>query len=64
MEFLAILIVLGLLQLWGSGGPLQRDRWFYTLSQSVKGMVIAPHFRLLLVVGLPMLLLLLLLDQS
>ena len=28
MEFLAILIALALLQVWGSGGPVQRDAWF------------------------------------
>lgn len=57
MEFLTILIVLGLLQLWGSGGPLQRDRWFNSLSESVKGLIAKPHLRLLTVVGIPVLLL-------
>jgi len=28
VEFLAILIALGCVQLWGSGGPVQRDDWF------------------------------------
>ena len=28
MEFLTLLIALGLLQLWGSGGPFQQDKWF------------------------------------
>ena len=28
MEFIALLIVIALLQVWGSGGPVQRDEWF------------------------------------
>lgn len=62
MEFLTLLIVLGLLQLWGSGGPLQRDQWFYDFSERVKGVIQWPRIRLLVIVGLPVLLLLLLQD--
>jgi len=58
MEFLTLLIVLGLLQLWGSGGPFQRDSWFYRCSGIIKDRLPSPHLRLLVVVGLPALLVL------
>ncbi len=60
MEFLAILIVLGLLQLWGSGGIVQKDSWFGYLIQSLKRHLGAGPWRLLLIVALPCLVLLLL----
>ena len=53
MEFLTILIVLGLLQLWGSGGPVQQDNWFDQLIDFVQGIVSGAELRLLLIVGLP-----------
>ncbi len=31
MKFLALLIALGLLQYWGSAGPVHRDDWFKDL---------------------------------
>lgn len=37
MEILAILIALGGLQLWGSGGPVQRDGWFVFLRDLATG---------------------------
>jgi AmpE protein len=39
MEFLAILIALILLQVWGSGGPLQRDTWFFALHTRLASML-------------------------
>lgn len=60
MEFLTLLIVLGLLQLWGSGGPVQQDQWFYDFSERVKGAIQWPRIKLLVIVGLPVLLVLLL----
>ena len=58
MEFISILIVLGLLQLWGSGGPLQHDDWFEWLSDKVRGLIASPEFSLIAMVGIPCLLLL------
>lgn len=37
MEFLAILIAVGVLQLRGNGAPLQADGWFYTLRGLLHG---------------------------
>lgn len=62
MEFLTILIVLGLVQWWGSGAPLQRDAWFYDWSQTVTGWFTAGRWRLLVIVALPLVLLLLVQD--
>lgn len=62
MEFLTILIVLGLVQLWGSGAPVQRDSWFYEWSQTVCGGVSAGKWRLLIIVFMPLLLLWLVQD--
>jgi AmpE protein len=53
MELLAILIVLGLLQLWGSGKPLQKDRWFSRLSDVISDAISGTELRVLLSVGLP-----------
>lgn len=53
MEFISILIVLGLVQLWGSGGPVQRDDWFARWMATVKGMLGPGKLRLVLLVGLP-----------
>lgn len=53
MEFISILIVLGLLQLWGSGGPVQRDDWFVHWMDTVKGLLGPGKLRLVLLVGLP-----------
>lgn len=53
MEFLSILIVLGLLQLWGSGGPVQRDDWFRRWTETLGGAMGAGKGRLLLLVGVP-----------
>lgn len=53
MEFLTILIALGLVQLWGSGGPLQRDEWFYRWSGAVAGFVGYSKLRLVVMVAMP-----------
>lgn len=55
MEFLTLLIVLGLVQLWGSGAPMQRDQWFYLVARKVRPLLPIAALRLLLVVGLPVL---------
>ncbi len=60
MELLTILIVLGLVQLWGSGGPVQRDGWFWEWSRIIKGMLEAGKLRLVLIVAPPVVLVLLL----
>ena len=54
MEFLTILIVLGLLQLWGSGGPVQQDGWFKNMAQRIANTVLKLSWlRLLLIIGIP-----------
>jgi len=58
MEFLTIIIVLALLQLWGSGGSIQRDEWLTILSKRIASFTTDSRFRLGLLVGLPVLLLL------
>lgn len=59
MIFLAIIIVLALLQFWGSGGRLQQDNWFYRwLGKCVQWLPQTP-LRLLAVVGVPVFLVLL-----
>jgi AmpE protein len=58
MEFLSLLIVLALLQLWGSGGPFQQDRWFTRFCGKIQTYTLQPAMRLTLIVGLPALLLL------
>ena len=62
MTFLSVLIVLGLLQFWGSGGSLQQDGWFYDFGQTVKRFVGDPKWHLLIQVGLPCVALLLTQD--
>lgn len=54
MEFLAIIIVWGLLQYWGSGSPLQNDQWFSRWVEQLKILLPAPHLRLLVLVALPL----------
>lgn len=53
MEFLTILIVLGLVQLWGSGGPLQRDDWFHAWINKIAGFFGPGKSRLLTIVAIP-----------
>lgn len=60
MEFLTLLIVLGLLQLWGSGGPLQHDQWFYHFAKRVRPLLPLSALRLLVLVGVPVIAVLLL----
>jgi AmpE protein len=58
MEFLSILIVLGLLQLWGSGGPMQQDKWFNRACENIIGTFSSSYLRLLLLVAGPAIVLL------
>lgn len=53
MEFLTLVIVMVLLQWWGSGGPVQRDGWLIGLYQSAAPVSSNPSLKLLMVVGLP-----------
>ena len=55
MEFLTVLIVLGVLQYWGSGGPLQRDDWFTQLGQTLQQAWLPTRLQLLLRILLPLL---------
>ncbi|WP_101757750.1 regulatory signaling modulator protein AmpE [Oceanicoccus sp. KOV_DT_Chl] len=59
MEFLSLLIVLGLLQVWGSGGPVQQDQWLHQWYNRVSGWLSAGHSRLIAVVVMPVILLIL-----
>jgi len=61
MDFFTLLMALALLQLWGSGGPLQQDAWFDKLTHYATEQQIEPVLRLLLVVALPCVALLLVL---
>ena len=36
MTILSLLLVLGAVQIWGSGAPLHRDGWFYSLLNSLR----------------------------
>jgi len=36
MTILSLLLVLGAVQIWGSGAPLHRDAWFYSLLESLR----------------------------
>ena len=53
MEFLTVLIVLGFLQVWGSGGPLQRDDWFYQFNTNIPQRLDLAELRLLAAIGIP-----------
>ena len=55
MAFLTILIVLGLVQLWGSGAPVQRDNWFLGWTQTVAGIFGPGKLRLVAIVAGPVL---------
>jgi len=60
MDFLVILMTLGLVQVWGSGGPVQRDHWFEQFAARLSSLVTQPAILLILLVGLPSLLVMLL----
>ena len=62
MSFLAIIIALVLVQVWGSGGRVQRDEWFITWQARVSGLSAIPLLRLSLQVLLPAVLCWLVLD--
>ncbi|MBL4828207.1 MAG: regulatory signaling modulator protein AmpE [Spongiibacteraceae bacterium] len=53
MEFLTLLIVLGLLQWWGSGGPLHRDDWYYRWQEVVSDKIHSSPMVLLAVAVVP-----------
>ncbi len=60
MELLVILIALGLVQIWGSGGPVQQDQWFERLISALGSVLEQPRIMLVLLVGIPCLSILLL----
>lgn len=62
MKFLALVIALGLLQYWGSAGPVHRDDWFRDLVQRFEGSGLATGLQVALAVLLPALLVFWLLD--
>ncbi|MDO6746890.1 regulatory signaling modulator protein AmpE [Gilvimarinus sp. 1_MG-2023] len=62
MAFLSLIIVLLLVQWWGSGKPLQRDQWFYQLwlviERSADRLPFKRYTPIVLALGLPVALLL------
>ena len=55
--FLALVIALGLIQYWGSAGPVHSDGWFHRWCQRLGATKLAPSLRLgLAVLGPPLLL--------
>jgi AmpE protein len=60
MIFLSLVVVLVLVQLWGSGAPLQRDGWFFLWLDRLAGVPVlgsVPTARLAIGLGLPALVL-------
>ncbi len=53
MDFLTIVIVFGLSQLWDSASPLQRDVWVTGLCRKSKDMFTAPSMRLGFLIAVP-----------
>ncbi len=62
MNFLALVVALGLLQYWGSAGPVHRDTWFIDFTQKLRGSGLSIAFQLTIAVALPALAALWLLD--
>jgi AmpE protein len=62
MNFLALVIALGLLQRWGSAGPVHRDDWFREFLLRLKGSGLGLSLQIAVAVLLPSLALLWLLD--
>lgn len=62
MDFLTVLMTLALLQLWGSGGPIQRDEWLQSVIERVVTWTDSPGLRLFSIVIGPCILLLLFLG--
>lgn len=56
MTFMAMVIALILLQVWGAGNPLQRDSWFTGLQSSVRGLGISTTAVFVLYLTVPILL--------
>ncbi|MEM0953565.1 MAG: regulatory signaling modulator protein AmpE [Pseudomonadota bacterium] len=62
MNFLALVIALGLLQYWGSAGPVHRDEWFRDFLQKLQGSGLGVAMQIAVAVLLPSLAVLWLLD--
>ncbi len=62
MKFLALVIALGLLQYWGSAGPVHRDEWFRELVQKLAGSGLMKELQVAVAVLIPALLVYWLLD--
>ena len=62
MTFLALVIALVLLQVWGSAERVQRDGWFHSWRGQVASMGVLPAIKLALAVLLPVVLLEIVLD--
>mgnify|MGYP003679445562 CR=1 FL=1 len=62
MNFLAFIVALVLRQLWGAEAWLHRDGWWLDWRDRANGFGLLPWLQLVLTVGLPLLLVLLLLD--
>jgi AmpE protein len=53
LKFLALIIAVGLLQYWGSAGPVHRDDWFKSLVDKVAGSGLMSELQLALAVLFP-----------
>jgi AmpE protein len=62
LKFLALVIALGLLQYWGSAGPVHRDQWFRDVASRFSGSGLPFKLQVAMAVLIPALLLLWLLD--
>jgi AmpE protein len=62
VKFLALIIALGLLQYWGSAGPVHRDEWYRDLVAKFSGSGLVRELQVALAVLVPAVLLFWLLD--
>ena len=46
MDLLAMVAALWLLQVWGTGGAVQRDEWYRSWQSTIGGWSLAPRWRL------------------
>jgi len=63
MTFLAMIVALVLLQIWGSDNPVQSDDWFQRLKSSIEGIGLPPALGLVVYCGIPLVVASFLLDS-
>ncbi len=62
MDLLAMVAALWLLQVWGTGGAVQRDEWYRSWQSTVGRWSLGPPWRLALAIAVPMLVVVVVLD--